>query len=968
MSTIVEPIGNTLQKSMNLTSFLKSHVIKRDSSSSNSSNLLSKESTNTRIGDEESGIYGGNYHIPKDEYPHFVSLVHREIFVKKNQEYLTEAQMEKGPILVDLDLRHDLTIQNRQYTQENIVELIELYLETFKNVFQFDDAAVVNTYVLEKTDVNPVPKKGYTKDGIHLIISINCDHITQQLIRKKIITQMDDIWNLSDMKITNSWDAIFDEGISTGKTNWQMFGCQKPNHAPYQLTQIYTATFDSSDQQFSLVHEDPSTFNLAKNMFKLSARYPDHYEPFMTTQFLEEYNAFAPGNKKRSNNTNTINNVNTNNSSVNNGEEIDIFSITNHDQLQACLAAYLDKVSKKTDKYECVEAHDYAMTLPETYYGSGSYDKWFSVGCVLRNTSNCLFIVWLAFSAQAPMFDFNIAKLWDFWKKFDTKNPNGLTLRSLMYWSNRDAPEKYKEVRGKSVDYYIEQSIDSGLFECGINDRKSVGLTDYDVANVLYQLKKGLYASSSINGDGWYEFTKHRWKRIDSGYSLKNTISCEMRSLYMKKAMSINEALTNVKDEDELKIKALNTRQTKVMEIYTRLGKTNDKKNYMTEAKNMFYDSKFLESIDQDQYLLCCANGVWDFREGVFRNGKPEDYLSKSTNIDYVPIGPDNQHIADEINIFITQLFPQAELREYMWNHLASTLLGIPGNQTFNNYLGGGRNGKSVLVALMAKTLGEYKADIPLTAIVTPKRTSVGGLAPEIAMLKGARYVVMQEPKQGDVINEGILKELVSGLDMISARIPYHEEPLRFYPQFKLVVCANILPEIRAQDHGTWRRIRVVPFMSLFTENPVQNDSFKPYQYPIDPKIDEKFDTWKGVFLAMLVERVLVTGGAVPDCEIVMKASNEYKNKQDVISQFINEKIVRVPGEPILKKSTINEEFKNWHESNFGTKGPKPKDIHDYLDRLYGPHDKIGWKDLRMVYEGRDDTIEAADVGDVEFD
>lgn len=954
MSTKEEPPMNTVQKSMNLTSFLKSHVIKKDSSSANSS----KESTNTRIGDEESGIFGGNYHISKDEYPHFVSLVHREVFVKKNQEYLTEAQMEKGAILVDLDLRHELTIQTRQYNQENIVELVELYLETFKTVFQFDDAAVITVYVLEKTDVNPVPKKGYTKDGIHLIISLHCDHITQQIIRKKIISQMDSIWNLSDMKITNDWDAIFDEGISTGKTNWQMFGCQKPNHAPYQLTQIYNATFDSSDQQFSLVTEDPSTFNLTKNMYKLSARYPDHYEPFMTTAFLEEYNKFSPGNKKRTHAVNTKINV----------EEVDVFSITNHDQLQACLAVYLEKASKKTDKYECIEAHDYTMCLPISYYGSGSYDKWFSVGCVLRNTSNCLFIVWLAFSAQAPNFDFDIAKLWDFWKKFDTKNQNGLTMRSLMFWVNRDAPEKYKEVREKSVDYYIEQSIDSGLFECGINDRKSVGITDFDVANVLYQLKKGLYASSSINGDGWYEFTRHRWKRIDSGYSLKNSISVEMRSLYMKKAMSINEALTNLKDEDELKIKALNNRQTKVMEIYTRLGKTNDKKNYMTEAKNMFYDSKFLESIDQNQYLLCCANGVWDFKEGVFRNGKPEDYLSKSTNIEYFPIGPDNQKIADEITEFMKMLFPIEELREYMWNHLASTLLGIPGNQTFNNYLGGGRNGKSVLVALMAKTLGEYKADIPLTAIVTPKRTSVGGLAPEIAMLKGARYVVMQEPKQGDVINEGILKELVSGLDMISARIPYHEEPLRFYPQFKLVVCANILPEIRAQDHGTWRRIRVVPFMSLFTEKPVQNDTFKPYQYEIDPKIDEKFDSWKGVFLSMLVQRVLITGGAVPDCDIVMKASNEYKNKQDVISQFINEKIVRVPGAPILKKSTINEEFKNWHESNFGTKGPKPKDIHDYLDRLYGPHDKIGWKDLRMVYEERDDQIADDDIGDLEFD
>jgi phage/plasmid-associated DNA primase len=55
----------------------------------------------------------------------------------------------------------------------------------------------------------------------------------------------------------------------------------------------------------------------------------------------------------------------------------------------------------------------------------------------------------------------------------------------------------------------------------------------------------------------------------------------------------------------------------------------------------------------------------------------------------------------------MAKLFPEQELREYMWEHLSSTLVGTALNQTFNNYLGGGRNGKSVLVTLMTKTLGE---------------------------------------------------------------------------------------------------------------------------------------------------------------------------------------------------------------------------------------------------------------------
>lgn len=946
------PVTN---KSINLTSFLKTHIIKKDSSS---------KSTNTRIGDEESNIFGGNYCISNEEYPTFLNLVYKEIFVKKNSEYLTEAQLEKGPLLVDVDLRHDISIKKRQYTKENIAELIELYLEIFKETYQIDDEAVITFHVLEKTTINPVPKKGYVKDGIHLIVTLNCDHITQQIIRKKVVSRMDETWIKDEMNITNDWDAVFDEGISVGKTNWQLIGCRKPNHEPYTLTQIYNATFDGSDQQFSLVVEHPSSFNMANDIYKLSARYPDHYEPFMKNEFLEEYNKFGgknvANNKRSSNILNQLHTI---------PSDFSVLSVTNREQLDIILSSYLDTVSKLADKYTCYEAYDYTMTFPENYYGDGSYDKWFSVGCALRNISDCLFIVWIAFSAQSPKFDYNIMKLWETWQKFDLKNPNGLTMRSLMYWSKRDAPDKYKLVREKSLDYYIEQSIDSGLVDCAIYDKKSAGITDYDIATVLFQLKKELYTCSSIKGDRWYEYKNHRWIEIDSGYSLKMSISTELRNLYLKKAEQISSSIANLAEDEDQKKKFLHARLSKVMDIYTKLAKTNDKKNYMTESRCMFYDSKFMENIDKNQYLLGCSNGVWDFKEKIFRNGKPEDYISKSTSIDYIPIGPKHIEIVAEINDFMTKLFPVEELREYMWNHLASTLLGTPGNQTFNNYLGGGRNGKSVLVTLMSKTLGEYKADLPLTAVVTPKRTSVGGLAPEIALLKGARYVVMQEPKQGDIINEGILKELVSGLDVIQARVPYQPEPVKFYPQFKLVVCTNILPEIKAQDHGTWRRIRVAQFMSLFTENPVQGDPYKPYQYELDATIDEKFDSWKTVFLSMLVDRVLITGGKVPDCETVMKASNEYKNKQDVISQFINEKIVRFPGATILKKSSVNAEFTIWHQSNFGTKGPQSKEVHDCLDRMFGQHEKTGWKDLKMSYDTeREDTINENDVDDISFE
>ena len=58
------------------------------------------------------------------------------------------------------------------------------------------------------------------------------------------------------------------------------------------------------------------------------------------------------------------------------------------------------------------------------------------------------------------------------------------------------------------------------------------------------------------------------------------------------------------------------------------------------------------------------------------------------------------EHIKNkkEIDEFFAQLFTNNDLRRYMLEHLASTLIGTNENETFNIYNGVGRNGKSKLV------------------------------------------------------------------------------------------------------------------------------------------------------------------------------------------------------------------------------------------------------------------------------
>jgi len=354
---------------------------------------------------------------------------------------------------------------------------------------------------------------------------------------------------------------------------------------------------------------------------------------------------------------------------------------------------------------------------------------------------------------------------------------------------------------------------------------------------------------------------------------------------------------------------------------------------------------------------LCFTNGVVDFKDKSFRKGHPDDYISKSTNIKYESLNEKrDQRIIEEIEEFMRQLFPIPELNKYMWDHLASCLIGTNQNQTFNIYTGSGRNGKSKLVELMSLILGEYKGTVPIT-LITQKRNSIGSTSSEIVQLMGTRYAVMQEPSKGDHINEGIMKEITGG-DPIQGRALF-KDTVTFVPQFKLVVCTNTMFEIKSNDDGTWRRIRVCDFKSKFTENPVTGDADEPYQYTVDKKIERKFQDWKLVFMAMLVSRTFQNQGNVEDCDIVMAKSMNYREGQDYLAEFIKEKIIAKDGCKV-KKTELYETFKQWYTMQYGRGVPKGKELYDFMIKRYGKY-KAGWFNIKINYDDESSDGESED-------
>jgi hypothetical protein len=822
------------------------------------------------------------------------------------------------------------------------------YAELIKECYSVKPNVPFSVYIFEKPSVNRLADGSLTKDGIHMIIGLQIDHTMQMIIREKMIAKIQDIW---DFPLINPWESVLDEGISKGKTNWQLFGSRKPGNEAYELTHHYIMKIDEGDGQYSMDEEDVAKFDMKNNFAKLSVQYDMHPKFEINPVVIDEYNKRLEnkGNKSIKKASSKVRmNLIVDDDQLNDDEEsISITDIKDAETLEKAVNIMIKQF--KSNEYEIVETHHFAQALPAKYYDPGSHLLNRQVAFALKHTDDRLFLSWVKLRSKASDFDFNsIPDLYCQWKKFHKTNQEGIkvTRKSIMYWLRKDNYEEYDNIKKNTIEYFLEKYYETG--------------TEYDAAMVLKQMYKDNYVCVSYDKKGvWYQFRNHRWV-IDRGLSLRSKISEELYYLLSSKVDQISNEMFEYTEDDERK--AFIQKKLKIIgDLSIKLKKTADKDHIMREAAEIFYDGEFIRHMDTNKYLMCFNNGVVDFVNKIFREGYPEDYITKTTKINYIHYDENNeefQKTAHELEEFMNKLFPVPDLNRYMRDHLASCLIGANKNQTFNVYHGSGSNGKSIIADLMSVTLGEYKGTVPIT-LVTDVRGKIGGTSDEVLKLKGVRYAVMQEPSKGVKLNEGIMKELTGG-DPIQARGLYSESEI-FEPQFSLVVCTNNLFDIESNDDGTWRRIRKCDFMAKFVDEGETHTDDTPYVYVKDKSLKDKLPQFAPVFASMLVKRAFETGGIVEDCETVLNASNKYRKGQDHISAFISEKILKTgENKDRIKKTELKKEFDMWFQESQGSrKGPKGEELYEYMNKKFGPCKSTGWHCVKIVYPEEEDVMDS---------
>jgi len=704
--------------------YMKQYYIKKGDPSSSGLSF-----THTRIPSVEHGVTGGTFCIPSEKLPEFWSKYSKHVITNRRHEYLTEKQLQNGgPILVDLDFRYGPHIDTRQHTKDDVENIIGVYMDEISKMLNIEDGAKkeISVFVFEKPNVNTDDDK-YTKDGIHLIIGIHADRVIQHMLRNSVLKKIPDV--LKHLPLKNSWDDILDDNISRiqNPVGWQLYGSRKPGHEAYELKWQFNFVYvknensedyeendeecgngDESDNEddtgankkseyiWEYQPKNVSFFDYAKNFNLLSAQYDGHPRFENRECIQREYDAIK-SNKVRKPTLSKVGGVRRRATNMSNS---DIFEITNREQL----TDEIDKLFSSLEPREhfIKETSDYTMCLPEKYYNQ--YNLWIRVGWALRNTSDKLFLSWILFSSQSEKFSYDkIREFYDMWLTFSMENEDGLTRRSIIYWAQHDAKDRYNEVYKKTIDYYVDITLSNDL----VNINGKPETTMVDLAVVLYNMFKNQFVCANFGDNTWYEFENNRWVECDSGIALKQMISNEMYNVYInrigstggssgttgntKKAnkqllapVASSSAASSSANSSTDESGKPNQFQHRISDICIRLKQTGIKTNIMKEAQELFYDKKFLQSIDTKTHLLCCNNCVIDFKEKRARQGQPDDYITKSTNIDYFPLDQKKHgKVIAEINDFISKLYPEEDIRNYMWEHLASCFIGANIKQLF---------------------------------------------------------------------------------------------------------------------------------------------------------------------------------------------------------------------------------------------------------------------------------------------
>jgi P4 family phage/plasmid primase-like protien len=800
---------------------------------------------------------------------------------EKPQHYL--------PVLGDIDIKvretDDNEIHNEIHNEKHVKEVIQVYQSVLRKIVDNCKDEHLTCIYLNKP-LYKVTKNGvtYAKHGFHIHFPYCFLNKVDQEVHliPRVQDMLRDLKTFEDLGFDDSGDMI---DKSCCRVPWLMYGSRKENGMdPYKISKV----FDSEVSEVTLeeAFKRYQLFDMREHLVKIKGK---------VVEYLPRILSIIPYGRSVS--------------EVKNGlvsplkEQIQERKNNKTEYKKKSVKCELDIASKLLPMLSDFRSHD--------------RNEWMTVGWIMFNIGDgCTdaLDMWCKFSARCEdEYDESVCIYQ--WERMIAKD---LTLGTLRYYASVDSPELYRDFKKEQATKYIHESLNG---------------SHNDIAKVLHAEYGNEFICASITNKVWFQFIGHRWEQCEEGIFLREKISGEIVDRYSIIGKEILGQLAACTDKGEEAM--YNARLKQVQSMMGQLKSAPYKNNVMKECMEVFYDKRFREKLDTNPAIFPFNNGVYDLNSNIFRAGRPEDFISKASPIDYIEFNEDDEQIHD-IHDYLEKVFPDKSVRAYFTDIASDVFFG--GNHQKHVYflLGDGDNSKSVIQTLFEKMLGTLAIKFN-TTVITGKKVQSGAANPEMARAGGGvRLATLEEPNTDEVINIGILKNL-SGNDTFYARDLFEKGKggREITPMFKLFFICNKLPKLKHSDKAVFNRIRVIPFESTFCrpDDPAPDtyeEQLRTKRFPMDKEFSRKIPQMVQAFAWMLLKHRLTLKDRV-EPEKVRAATELYRKENDIYRQFEDECIIKDSGKK-LSLNELNSQFKEWHKDAFSSRTvPIKSEVEEYF-------------------------------------
>jgi putative DNA primase/helicase len=304
--------------------------------------------------------------------------------------------------------------------------------------------------------------------------------------------------------------------------------------------------------------------------------------------------------------------------------------------------------------------------------------------------------------------------------------------------------------------------------------------------------------------------------------------------------------------------------------------------------------------LDADPWLLACPNITIDLRTGQPRPPRREDLCSFTCSIN-----PNATVQTPFYDTFIAKISAQdPQWVKILHKIIGYCLTGLTSERCLFLFYGPkGRNGKSTLLRLITRILGQYAARIPTETIVEKKGQHAArgaDASPDLMLLRGRRLVFASETKRDQRWNVGLIKDITGG-DAITAR-GLHESFTEFRPKCKLVLQSNMRPLVDSMDEATWSRLRLLPFDYQFTSEELL------------PDIEVDRLLWAeapGILARWAAGTQAWMEDGLGNSERTRCTLDEYREENDILGRYLEDRVARDEF-GWVQSSTLYTDYKKW--------------------------------------------------------